>query len=69
MGLHKMPTVKLFDILGVITKINTENFIETARICGAIAVQILIFIQTHPVRKLIKQKISANKLNLIHLQI
>lgn len=39
MGLHKMPTVKLFDILGVITKINTENFIETARICGAIAVQ------------------------------
>lgn len=39
MGLHKMPTVKLFDILGVITKINTENFIETARICGAVAVQ------------------------------
>lgn len=34
-----MPTVKLFDILGVITKINTENFIETARICGVIAVQ------------------------------
>lgn len=39
MGLHKMPTVKLFDILGVITKINIENFIETARICGVIAVQ------------------------------
>lgn len=34
-----MSTVKLHDLLGVITKINTENFIETARICGAIAAQ------------------------------